>query len=80
VLLHIGRLQLFTLACRGSELKYHIDATLKALQAGAMPRRPINGFATTSLSSTIFSGSAAKPRVVGPSMIAAPSRGLYLEL
>jgi hypothetical protein len=52
----------------------------KARQAGAMPRRPINGFATTSLSSTIFSGSAAKPRVVGPSMIAAPSRGLYFEL
>ncbi len=29
VLWHIGRPHLFTLACRGSELKYHIDATLK---------------------------------------------------
>src|SRR5260370_539600 len=36
-LAHIGR-YLFPLACRDGELKYHIDATLKALQAGAIPR------------------------------------------
>ncbi len=30
VMRHIGRQQLFTLACRGAELKYQIDGTLKA--------------------------------------------------
>src|SRR5215470_9772083 len=50
------------------------------LYAGAMPRRPTNGAATVSLPSTILSGSAANARVVGPSTMAAASRGSYREL
>src|SRR5439155_51531 len=45
-------------------------------QLETMPTRPVNGFATASLPSTILSGSAARARGAGPSMTDAPSRGL----
>src|SRR5262249_29446995 len=43
---------------------------------GTMPTRLVNGLATASLPSTILSGSAGKAREAGPSITAAPSRGL----
>src|SRR5260370_28955372 len=45
-------------------------------QLGTMPTRAVNGLATASLPSTILSASAGKEREAGPSMTAAPSRGL----
>jgi hypothetical protein len=45
-------------------------------QVGTMPTRAVKGFATTSLPSRTFSGSAANARGAGPSITAAASRGL----
>ena len=45
-------------------------------QLGTMPTRLVIGLATASLPSTILSGSAGKAREAGPSITAAPSRGL----
>src|SRR5439155_19477353 len=48
-------------------------------QVGTMPTRPVNGLATARLPFTILSGSAARARGAGPSISAAPSRGLKCE-
>ena len=52
------------------------DRAGRRYQVGTMPTRLVNGLATASLPSKILSGSAGKAREAGPSITAAPSRGL----